>query len=57
MAPRRCRPGYASAEGFRDDDQRSVVLPLSSLHVDEARDLGQPQTSSELIDDAPCDQR
>ena len=47
-------PGYASAEGFSEDGSRSVVLSMSSLHADEARDFGQSDTAAELIDNALC---
>lgn len=48
-------PGYASAEGFSEDGSRGVVLSMSSLHSDDARDYAQSDTASELIDNVFCE--
>jgi D-alanyl-D-alanine carboxypeptidase len=48
-------PGYASAEGFSEDGHRGVVVSMSSLHADDARDVAQSEAAATLIDNVFCE--
>lgn len=45
-------PGYLSFEGFTED--RGAVLSVSSMSLDEMRDIAQGEASARLIDNALC---